>query len=672
LVRQKKLTKFQAQAIYQGKTKGLILVDYVVLDRIGQGGMGQVYRAEHRTMQRIVALKTLPSAATKSERAIQRFHREVRVAAKLVHPNIVTAYDAGESHGVHYLVMQYVAGSDLSSLVRTHGRLPVGTALGYVLQAARALEYAHSEKVIHRDIKPSNILLDEKGTVKVLDMGLARLNETVGALDPTAEETLTGTGQAMGTIDYMPPEQAENTKTVDERADVYSLGCTLFYLLTGRAVYGGDTTVTKLLAHREAAIPSLRADRPDVPEPLDAVFQRMVAKRPQDRYGSMTEVIAELQECTAPRPGQLDETVDLGAPTPGASQINTLPIIQTGETPADESLPLDFPVISPVDTLLRKHPEKDKKQQALLSAVAVGVMFILLLLGVIFLVRTPEGTPVVEVNGPDAVDGASASKAGPRKPSSRSETGRPSSSPPPAVAPWELPPDAPPPAVAPFDVATAKKHQQAWADFLGVPVEQDVNVGDGVTLTMVLIPPGEFVMGSPAEEQARFLEEAKAANDPWAIRRIPSEGPQHRVRITRPFRLSRHEVTRGQFRQFVEEKGYRTEAERDGQGGYGLVDGKWVQDPRFVWNTDLVFPRTDEHPVVNVSWNDARAFCQWLSEKEGAEYVLPTEAQWEYACRAGTTTAWHCGDSDTMLEEFAWLGVNSGGSTHPAGQLKPN
>ena len=230
----------------------------------------------------------------------------------------------------------------------------------------------------------------------------------------------------------------------------------------------------------------------------------------------------------------------------------------------------------------------------------------------------------------------------------------------------------PPLAVAPFDEAQAKQHQKEWADYLGVPVEQDVDLGDGVKLTMVLIPPGEFLMGSTDEERARFLEEAKAASDQWAIDRIPSEGPQHRVRISQPFALSRHEVTRGQFRQFVEETGYKTEAEQDGKGGYGRLDGKWVQDPRFVWSADPGFPQTDDHPVVNVSWNDAMAFCQWLSKKQGVTYDLPTEAQWEYACRAGTTTFWHCGDSDTTLQEYAWISANSGRKAHPVGQLKPN
>ena len=182
LIRNKKLTKFQAQAIFQGKTKGLIMGDYVILDRIGEGGMGQVYKAKHQVMERIVALKTLPGAAMKSDRAVQRFHREVKVAGRLSHPNIITAYDAREDHGVHYLVMEYVQGSDLAHVVKKEGCLSVKTAVNYIIQAARGLEYAHSRNVIHRDIKPSNLVLDQEGTVKILDMGLARLNEIIGSV----------------------------------------------------------------------------------------------------------------------------------------------------------------------------------------------------------------------------------------------------------------------------------------------------------------------------------------------------------------------------------------------------------------------------------------------------------------------------------------------------------
>jgi formylglycine-generating enzyme required for sulfatase activity len=226
---------------------------------------------------------------------------------------------------------------------------------------------------------------------------------------------------------------------------------------------------------------------------------------------------------------------------------------------------------------------------------------------------------------------------------------------------WYLPPGAPPPATAPFDAKKAKELQEAWSKYLGVPVETTNSLG----MKFVLIPPGEFLMGSTAEEQARFMEEAVAIHDTWAVHRIPFEAPQHRVRITKPFALSRYEVTRGQFRQFVEETGYKTDAERGSKGAYAFADGKLVRDPRFVWSAHPGFSQTDDHPVVNVSWNDAAAFCQWLSKKEDAAHVLPTEAQWEYGCRAGTTTFWHGGDSGTTLGEWAWIGDNSGGRTHP-------
>ena len=243
-------------------------------------------------MDRIVAVKVLPPAMTKDQAAIARFQREVKAAAKLNHPNIVAAYDADQANGVHFLVMEYVEGSDLSALVKKNGPFPVEQAVNYILQAARGLESAHDEGVVHRDIKPANLLLDKKGTVKILDMGLARI-ESVGDAAPQAE--LTNTGAVMGTVDYMAPEQALNTKTADARADIYSLGCSLFYLLTGKATYDGDTLMKKLLAHRDQPIPSIRAIRPEVPEQVEAVFSKMVAKKVEDRYQTMTEVIADLE-----------------------------------------------------------------------------------------------------------------------------------------------------------------------------------------------------------------------------------------------------------------------------------------------------------------------------------------------------------------------------------------
>lgn len=188
LVRLQKLTKFQAQEAYQGKAKNLVLGNYVILDKIGAGGMGQVYKAEHRRMHRIVAIKMLPSSMTKDASAIARFEREVTAAAKLRNPNIVAADDADQARGIHFLVMEYVEGSDLSALVKKNGPFSVEKAVDFTIQAARGLEFAHSEGVVHRDIKPANLLLDKRGTVKILDMGLARLESGIGGEAATAAE----------------------------------------------------------------------------------------------------------------------------------------------------------------------------------------------------------------------------------------------------------------------------------------------------------------------------------------------------------------------------------------------------------------------------------------------------------------------------------------------------
>lgn len=313
LVKRKRLTAYQALEIYLNKGQSLVLGNYVVLDKLGEGGMGTVLKAEHRRMKRIVALKVISPAAINARGALQRFEREVQAVAKLEHPNIVTAHDADLAGEIHFLVMQFVDGDDLAEMVKQSGPLTVDRAVDCVLQAARGLEFAHQHGVIHRDVKPRNLLLSKEGVVKILDLGLARVEEAPNA---DRESTLTSTGAVMGTIDYMSPEQAEDTKTADERSDIYSLGCTLFYLLTGRSPYTGDTVMKRLLAHREAPMPSLlveletrnREIRGATVVTLDArlaaldgIFRKMIAKRPEDRQSSMAAVITDLQRClTAP------------------------------------------------------------------------------------------------------------------------------------------------------------------------------------------------------------------------------------------------------------------------------------------------------------------------------------------------------------------------------------
>jgi serine/threonine protein kinase/DNA-binding NarL/FixJ family response regulator len=297
------LTPYQVEAVCSHRFAELRIGNYEVLDRLGAGGMGTVFKARHRRMKRVVALKVLLHSLAQDASFVQRFQREVETIARLSHPNVVMAFDADEAEAGHFLVMEYVDGQDLASLVQKQGPLGADDAVHCLLQAARGLEYAHAQGIIHRDIKPGNLLRDAAGTVKVTDLGLARLSSRAGSAGPAAGSGITQAGGILGTVDYMAPEQAVDSTSVDHRADVYSLGATLYFLLAGRPMYQGPTLMAALLKHREAPIPSLTAARPDVPAALDAVFGRMVAKAPADRYQSMTEVAAALQAVAA-TPGQ--------------------------------------------------------------------------------------------------------------------------------------------------------------------------------------------------------------------------------------------------------------------------------------------------------------------------------------------------------------------------------
>jgi molecular chaperone DnaK len=334
LVQQKKLTSYQAERILAGTAKGLVLGNYVVLEKIGQGGMGHVYKAQHRRMKRVVALKVLSPTEHDAQVALKRFQREVEAAAKLVHPNIVTAYDADESDGHCFLVIEFVDGPDLATLVERNGPFSVALAVDCIMQAARGLAYAHSLGIVHRDIKPQNLLLDSSGTVKILDMGLARF-VGVGPEDGAVSlESLTQCNEIVGTVDYMSPEQVNGAKNLDHRTDIYSLGGTLFRLLTGRPPYRGETTFEKLLAHVKADIPSLVMERSDVPAQLELAFRRMMAKDPAVRFSSMNEVIAELSLCRVepPNAAPARETTAHGGKGPVALTQRLSRSAQTTET----------------------------------------------------------------------------------------------------------------------------------------------------------------------------------------------------------------------------------------------------------------------------------------------------------------------------------------------------
>ncbi len=702
LVKQKKLTKFQAEEIYKGKGKSLTLGNYVLMEKIGAGGMGQVFKARHRRMDRLVAVKLLPPAMTKDKAAIARFEREVKAAAKLRHPNIVAADDADQANGVHFLVMELVEGSDLSALVKKNGPFGIDQAVNYITQAARGLEAAHAEGIVHRDIKPANLLLDKRETVKVLDMGLARIE---GSVDAPTQAELTSTGTVMGTVDYMAPEQALNTKTADARADIYSLGCSLFYLLCGKATYDGDTLMAKLLNHREQPIPSLRATRPEVSERLDSIFAKMVAKKVEDRYQTMTEVIAELERCRNFNEQTItnQQPLSRGASSGSTTNPSLSNFLTELSQPAAEAMVMK-PALQP----------KAGQSNSRLKLIAAGVLGgLILLFGIIVKLKTKEGKLIVEVNEPGAVvqvldevgkvqitrkneqgtitisvvpgkhqlkvekDGFKVitkdfeietngtktitAKLIPLKKTTGIVGKTPPENPPVVTSPPVNQPTGPtpPPAIAPFDAAQAKAHQEAWAKYLGVPVEYTNSIG----MKFVLIPPGEFLMGSDEQETKASLDSIQlppeGANEFYRdVRKWrESQTPQRRVRLTQPRYLGQHEVTQRQYEKVT--------------GANPFVyakTGPSKEHADFVAGLD-----TADFPVDNVSWQEAIDFCGQLSQLErlspcfagdgdgrtwvdGIGYRLPSEAEWEFACRAGTITLFWSGQMRSDLDRAGWIG----------------
>jgi eukaryotic-like serine/threonine-protein kinase len=295
LMRTGKLTKFQARRLLGGVTEGFILGQYRILEELGRGGMGHVYKAVHQTMGRFVALKLLAPRLTQTERARELFRREVLAAAKLSHPNIVTAFDASRADEPRvYLVMEYVDGPNLSQLVKEQGPLSVEQACEYVRQTAIGLDYAHNLGLIHRDVKPSNLLVQQTSggpQIKILDFGLA----LVTAAEAGGPDSLVGAANTvLGTPDYTSPEQARDQYGVDRRSDLYSLGCTFFFLLTGEPPFPGGSGIDKLLRQGSEPPPAIRSKRPDIPEAVAEVVHKLLAKNPKWRYQTGGELAAEL------------------------------------------------------------------------------------------------------------------------------------------------------------------------------------------------------------------------------------------------------------------------------------------------------------------------------------------------------------------------------------------
>ena len=294
LVRDKLITTFQAKRFLSNKPQGLIVGRYIILDRIGSGSMGRVYKAHHQMMDRVVALKIIAPEIASNERVVARFQREMKLVGRLDHPNVVRAYDADQIHKILYIVMEFVPGRSLGERLKK-GPIPAAEMVDYAAQVALGLAHAHEQGIVHRDIKPSNILLTDERKIKVLDLGLGVLMEA-----DASSTFATADGIAVGTVDYMSPEQACG-REVDGRSDLYGLGCSMYHLMTGKLPFPGPSPIERLGKRISGRHVPITEHLPDLPVQFVRVLDKLLAHKPHERYATAAEAADALQSLIRPR-----------------------------------------------------------------------------------------------------------------------------------------------------------------------------------------------------------------------------------------------------------------------------------------------------------------------------------------------------------------------------------
>ena len=326
------ITQWHADKLLVGKYKGFFLDKYKLLGLLGTGGMSSVYLAESRPTGKKRAIKVLPKKKVSDKSYLDRFYREGQAAASLNHPNIVRVYDINASGDTHYMVMEHVQGADLYETVRDSGPLPIDEAVDSIYQSAEGLLHAHEKGMVHRDVKPANLLRTDNNSIKILDLGLALFN-TEG------EESLTVmyNEKVMGTADYLSPEQAVNSHEVDHRADIYSLGCTLYFLLTGRPPYDKGTLAQRIAMHQSKEPDSILDSREDCPQGFIEICTKMMRKNPDDRFADCNAVMKILKEF---RESPDTFKLDLPPPTPVVAkepapvkEVETEPVMAKSDDP---------------------------------------------------------------------------------------------------------------------------------------------------------------------------------------------------------------------------------------------------------------------------------------------------------------------------------------------------
>ena len=626
---------------------------YDITEFVGQGGMGVVLKAHDPRLNRVVAIKVLAPALAFNATARKRFVREAQAAAAVSHDHVVAIHAIEEAKRLPLLVMEYVAGQSLQQKIDSTGPLAVKEIVRIGRQIAAGLAAAHEQGLIHRDIKPANILL-ENGVerVKITDFGLAR---AVG------DAAVTQTGLLAGTPQYMSPEQAHGQR-VDYRSDLFSLGSVLYAMCTGRPPFRGESPVTVIRRVCEETPTPISQINPDVPDWLVRIVNRLLAKDPEQRFQSAAELVELLGQCLE----------HLQQPT-----LREPPVIPqlSGATP---EVAADVVSLPQQRSFLAGSVRNRRWVAAAMilllvgaglgATEATGVTDVSGFVATVLRIRTAQGTVVVELNDPAASVAIDAddetitfSGVGPheiklrpgRHPVRAVKDGKA------ILTEWVTVTRGDRQVVKlhierDFEAELKRTHalaeeraraaQAEWAKKYNLPRHDSNSLG----MKLALIPPGEFEMGSEENVLDRYLLDEDWFFTKWVAERLRAERPKHRVELTKPYYIGVREVTVGQFKEFIEASGHKTTAEQDPRGGFGWEDGEWVQDPRYNWKNPG-FPQTGEHPVNNVSWDDAIAFCRWLSEKEKAEYRLPTEAEWEYSCRAGTTTDFSSGDGLNAL-----------------------
>jgi eukaryotic-like serine/threonine-protein kinase len=342
LVRDNILTPFQAKRLLTNRPGGLIVGRYIVLDRIGSGSMGRVYRAHHVMMDRVVALKIIAPEIAQNERVVARFQREMKLVGRLDHPNVVRAFDADQINRILYIVMEYVNGMSLGERLKKKGPIPPAEMVDFAAQAALGLAHAHEQGIVHRDIKPTNILLSDDRRIKILDLGLGVLMQA-----DSAATFATADGIAVGTVDYMSPEQACG-REVDGRSDLYGLGCSMYHLMSGRLPFPGSSPIERLGKRIGGRHTPITEYLPDVPASFVRVLDKMLAHKPHERYATAAEAAEALQSLIRPKPKAPTPAQHLAAqiniaPSPAPAEAKPYADSKTPPTPSLNKVPPNYP-----------------------------------------------------------------------------------------------------------------------------------------------------------------------------------------------------------------------------------------------------------------------------------------------------------------------------------------